>query len=271
MPSLERAYIEAQELAIAASRAIRVEQRGVCAPVSRVAAVIAAADGEVGAVVTRRPIASRYQLAQDELELYFAAADGMWGRRGAQPEPGGGAVQVWDEGRENLEHARRLAEVGRVYDAKAHQWEGIPSRHDELRTVTRTCDLFREAHRPWWVVAGVVLTPRRWPMMLAAEMVRGPRAGNLTGLLLSSEKLEEAWQKNRPDAQREPTSLELLDYAAQRASQSNVDQESKRRFFDALRAECEKRFTASLAAYDVLRRERVRWERDVTEFRRAMG
>lgn len=212
-----------------------------------------------------RPAAPKYQAAQEELELYFAAADGIWGRRGAQPEPGGGTVQVWDDIRSNREHSRRV--VGALF-----------SDHDKLRAITHSAEQFREGQPDAWETALVVLTPRRWPALLAAEMARANWGGkgNLAGLLLTSERLRVAATRARAilegEEDDEPLSpAMLLAFAAEKAAQSNVDPSSKRRFFDPLRAECELRFSGALAAYDVYRMARERERRNVEGFRRALG
>jgi hypothetical protein len=218
--------------------------------------------------VRSRHAATPYQQAHDELELYFAASD--WGLH-AGPLDGQGVVAIWDEPRENREHARRLARVGRVFDGvsrpttkgAACSWHGIPSEHDRLREVSATAERFRLSRHWGFVVALIVLTPRRWPPKVEAEMARGVKGGNLVGLLLTSETLMGRAKTDAP--------LELLRFAEDRASATNIDDARRRAFFDPLREEAEERYSGALAAYDVLRRERVRAAKDVSEFRRALG
>lgn len=192
----------------------------------------------------RRYDGQNHQAAQEELELYFAAAGGMWGLRGAPFE--GGASLVWDEKRANIEHARRLADAG-------------GTEHERLRGVTRTVEQFRALSIGHWLVALCVLTPRRWPLLLAAEMARGVRGGNLTGLLLTSERLRTVVVQHEslePTATVSP--MHRLSFAAQRASRTGA----KHEFFEPLREEGETRLAGALASYDGLMRARWRAERD---------
>jgi hypothetical protein len=195
----------------------------------------------------------QYQAAQDELELYFAAAPGIWGLRGA-PFDGGGGVTVWDERRSAVEHAKRLD-------------YGTREQHEKLRRVTATVERFRREIYGAWDVAMRVLTPRRWPSALTGypgHMARGERGGDLTGLLLTSNRLRAA-------AGQDATPLQLLEYVERLATASNRDLAGRLRFLEKLREECENVYACSLRAYEVLRLKRARAANDVTEWRRAMG
>lgn len=182
----------------------------------------------------RRPPADRYADAQSELELYFAAGPGMWGLHAGPIE--GSGISVWDERRSAAEHGRRwLAEM--------------LGEHDRLRRVTVLVGEFRSSHPAHWNVAMVVLTPRRWPAALSAEMARGAQRGNLTGLLLSSVRL---------GADLEPH--ERLTLASRRAEGIDISATRRRELFDRLRDDCEKQYQSALAAYQSVRTTmRERW------------
>jgi hypothetical protein len=212
----------------------------------------------VAAAVRQSP-ADRYQEAHEELELYFAAAPGILGLRGAQ-SVGDSSELVWDDRRSRVEHARRCD--------GAHDPEHLAL----ARIIPTVWQMHRESVEQW-AVALCVLTPRRWPAVLARLMSRRARGGNLTGLLLSSVLL-----RSRAAAEEEPpadTPLALLEFSATKAS-ALVDSPSRRdTFFDPLIAECEKRFAAALACYELLRQARIIVEREesaseVAKMRRAL-
>lgn len=210
----------------------------------------------------RTSVSSGLLVAQEELELFFAAAPGMWGLRGA-PFDGGGTT-VWDPPRAAREHWRMVRGA----------WE---TSHAHLRAITASCKELRERHYGAWSVAAWVLSPRRWPDMLAAEMSRGVRGGNLTGLLLTSETLGKAYARHClgecPEWEVDAPPAELLSFASDRASASNVDTLSKRRFFEPLRNEGEARFSGALAVYDRIRLARAleASKSKAREMRRAFG
>jgi len=205
---------------------------------------------------------SRYPIALEELELYFCAAASMLGERAAPFEGGGG--HVWDPPREARAHWQMVRGA----------WTGQIAR---VRDIARRVSTFQDAWPGDWYVAMAVLTPRRWPDMLAAEMSRGPMGGNLCGLLLTSERLRHAYLMDAlgslPEWHVDVAPADLLRFADRKASSSNTEASHKARFFDPLRSEGEARFDAALESYEKLRRTmgRQRAENDLTDCRRALG
>lgn len=175
--------------------------------------------------------------AETDLELYFATADATWGLHGSGFE--GSAATVWDEAREAREHNRRwLAAHNGIYD--------------DIRRVTLLAETFRARAPEEWTVTMVVFTPRRWPDVLASHMIRkgrneGSVCGNLTGMLLASERL--AARLVAKDI--EPTALAMLNYADTVASNLATESTFKRRFFEPLKEEAEGKLQDALHAYRV--------------------
>ena len=204
---------------------------------------------------------SLYGEAQDELEIAFAAAEGMLGLHGVGFE---GMATVWDDAKIHRAHM-------------AHRTITHRMNVDKVGRVAPTVHRFREEHPEHWLVAFVTLAPHAWPDNLGRELNRGPRGGSLVGLALLGAELRRVWCKRengkRESACRElmkageyeavldlalqevePTALELLRFAAREAE--STDASAKKRFFDPVRREGEQRFEAALAKYDVLLRER---------------
>lgn len=209
-----------------------------------------------------RPVTPQYAKAEEELELYFAAAGGIVGLHGTGFE---GSSRVWDEARCNDEHARMLVWANALEPEK-------------LAKVAPTVSALLASNREHWLVALAVLTPRRWPERLGREMARGAQRGNLTGLLLTSGKLLARALESRPEQLVPPTALELLLFAAHKAERS--DSAVRHAFFQPLRDECEERYQDAVIAYDKLREARemraVQALRDrryarITKLRQAFG
>jgi len=173
--------------------------------------------------------------AQDDLDLFFADAGGIWGLR-ASPFEGGG-VSVWDDKRSALEHGRRwISEMLGDYD--------------RIRRVTAEVACLRAEQPAAWQTACVVHTPRRWPKPVVDVVDCRQRRGSLVGLLLFSTKLRTAHKRQRP--RENGTPLELLAFARDRAGKDH-------QLFRDVRVEAEESYAGALAAYMKVRaRERRR-------------
>lgn len=181
-----------------------------------------------------------YREAHDELEEFFGGSAAMWGLHGA-PTSEGASTQIWDVRRSSHEHYKRVEAA-------------VKPAPERLRRIARTIEILRDVAPDAWTDALCVLTPRRWPDRLEAEMCRGARGGNLCGLLLRSQRLEGILgTKAMP--------LKLLTYAADKASRLESDAGAKHAFFQPLRDEGERTYERARARYDVLRVERITAER----------
>lgn len=179
---------------------------------------------------------SGYRASQAELELHFAGSESVLGLRGAPIEPMGGSTSSY--GAAGAEHSRRIH----------FACSDMPLK---LRRIGETVAEFHTRAPDDWCVAMVVLSARHWHGLLAREMTRGVRGGNLAGLLVESDTL-------RALASPGASPLDLLAIAEREAEKTNAN--AKRRFFTPLRREGEKRFQKALGAYDVLRV--ARWKRE---------
>jgi hypothetical protein len=180
-------------------------------------------------VVTRH----RYAQADEEIAEYFTTSVGV---KAQSYEPSGGRTE---EATENLPGQRRAGEL---------------ARHDAIGRTLAAC-----VHK---ATLRLVYEPHSWPVWIASSLSPRTGRGCFVRLACQGERARAAWGKAHPTAGSPDAGIVLAWVQALGAHRSTST------MLAAWVADCETERTQALAAYDLLRRDRVVVEGKATRLRR---